>query len=84
MKNEVRQLTDEQVKEIFKKTPKTANLEIHDIEYYHYDLFLDAYLVRMTNGIQYTYQRRAKENNGFKNRQYQEIDRIVKMSKKWK
>ena len=83
MTNEIRQFTDEQIKEVFRKTPKTANLEIHDIEYCHYDLFPDAYIVRMTDRTQYTYQRRPKYNRGFHNRQYQVTDRIVKMSKKW-
>ena len=83
MTNETRQFTDEQIKEVFRKTPKTANLKIHDIEYYHYDLYPDAYLVRMTDRTQYTYQRRAKDSQGFHNKQYKVIDRIVKMSKKW-
>lgn len=79
MTNEIRNLTDLQIKDIFKQTPRTANLEIHDIEYYHYELFPDAYLVHMTNGTKYTFQQVPRYNRGFGNRNYQVYNRIKKM-----
>lgn len=79
MENEIRQLTDEQIKEIFKQTKKTANLEVHDIEYYHYDLFPDAYLVKMTNGTKYSFQQRKREGRGFNNRNYKVYNSIVRI-----
>ena len=79
MENEIRQLTDEQIKEIFKQTKRTANLEIHDIEYYHYDLFPDAYLVNMTDGTKYSFRQRKREGRGFNDRNYKVYNSIVKM-----
>lgn len=79
MTNEIRQLTDEQIKEIFKKTPKTANLEVHDIEYYHYDLFPDGYIVNMTNGTKYSFQQRKRTEYKHIGRNFNVYNSIVKM-----
>lgn len=79
MTNEIRTLTDEQIKEIFKQTKRTAHLEIHDIEYYHYDLFPDAYLVRMTNGTKYSFQQRTKTEYKHIGRNFKVYNSIVRM-----
>lgn len=77
MKDQVRIFTDEQIKEVFKRTKKTQDLEIQSITYNHYDLFQDSYSVK-TNKGNYIYQRAMKQqwNKSIASSEY---DRIVKV-----
>ena len=80
MVNETRKFTDEQIKEVFKRTKKTADKEIIKIEYEHFDLFPDRYLVFTADGIKYSYRstQTQQHNYSYEPKAY---DRIVKLKK---
>ena len=79
MESEKRLYTDDQVKQVFKETKRTHDLVVHDIEYFHEELFPDFYLVRTDKGnyvfqVSRKYSRTGKIN-------YNLYHRIVKTKK---
>lgn len=84
MTNEVRKLTDDEIKMIFRQTRKTAEMKIHDIEYYHMEYTYDYYIVTMIDGQKYFFQQTTKQNHKrfFSSPiNYNVYNRIVKLKK---
>ena len=80
MTEEVRKITDEEIRQAFKITKRTKDLEIAFIKYMHFEDVPDFYLVKTSRGfyhfsIDHTYARTIRHTEHYYNR-------IVKLTDK--